>query len=91
VAWFEQRNKIFEVSQKGTEHKYSAIIKKVSGDRLKPYRTINDIEYILSKNLANSIDEALTINDIYVTLSMCNSIINSDIDRKIKDYIEKQK
>ncbi len=43
----------------------------------------------MDKKYANSIDEALKVNDKYVTLAQCHEIESNDIQRKISDEINK--
>ena len=53
------------------------------------YAAIGDIEHVLDKGYANNINDALNIDDVYLTLSQCNEIEKQDIDRKINDAISK--
>jgi hypothetical protein len=53
------------------------------------YATINDIEHVLEKGYANNVNDALNIDDVYLTLSQCAEIEKADIDRKISDAISK--
>lgn len=39
--------------------------------------------------MASSIEDALKINDIYLTLSQLKDLVAGDIDRKIHDAISK--
>jgi hypothetical protein len=70
-------------------HKYTETIKQVTGTRLDKYSAINEIEHVLEKRFANSIQDALNIDDIYVTLSQLNEIETQDIDRKVQEIISK--
>jgi hypothetical protein len=49
--------------------------------------TINDLEHILEKRYANSIKEALNIDDLYVILSQCYEIEKQSIDNSISKKI----
>lgn len=53
------------------------------------YAAINDIEHVLEKGYANNVGDALNIDDVYLTLSQCNEIEKTDIDRKINEAISK--
>lgn len=64
-------------------------MKQITGDRLNKYSAIDEIEYILEKRLANNIEDALKIDDVYLTLSQCSEIEKQDIDRKINEAISK--
>jgi hypothetical protein len=39
--------------------------------------------------MASSIEGALNISDVYVTLSQLKDLVSSDVDRKIHDAISK--
>lgn len=39
--------------------------------------------------MASNIEEALKIDDVYLTLSQCHEIERQDIDRKISEAINK--
>jgi hypothetical protein len=77
-------------AQANSIHKYSHIIKAVTGDRLNKYTIINDLDFILEKKYASNIADAWKVNDSYVTLAQCQEIETNDIQRKISDEINKQ-
>ncbi len=53
------------------------------------YAATNDLEHILSKCYANNVNDALNIDDVYLTLSQCSEIEQSDINKKINEIISK--
>ena len=53
------------------------------------YSSISEIEFCLEKRFANSIENALNVDDVYITLSQCADIEKGDIDRKIQETISK--
>ena len=53
------------------------------------YAATNDLEHILSKGYANNVNDALNIDDVYLTLSQCSEIEQSDINKKINEIISK--
>lgn len=63
----------------------------MTGDRLDRYSVLNELDFCIEKGYANNIDDVWKIDDAYVTLSMCSSIENQDIQRKIDERISKMK
>jgi hypothetical protein len=50
---------------------------------------MSKIETILSKGMASNIDEALKVDDVYLTLSQLKDLTQNDIDRKIHEAISR--
>ena len=76
--------------QENTKHKYTSLIKATTGERLKPYSGIAEIRYILDTGLALTINEALNLDDIYLTLSSSYDALSSDIERKVNETIQQR-
>lgn len=72
-------------------HKYSDIVKEITGNRLDKYSILSELEFCLEKRYANNINDVWKIDDAYVTLSMAYEIENKDIQHKIQDRISKIK
>lgn len=51
---------------------------------------ISEIRYILDNRLANSIEDALNLDDAYLTLSSNLDTITGDIERKLNEHIRQQ-
>lgn len=78
-------------AQNKSVHKYSAVVKEVTGDRLEKYNVLSELDFCLEKGYANNLNDVWKIDDAYVTLSMCSEIENQDISRKINDRIQQIK
>lgn len=87
--WNAKRGRLFAGAQARSAHDHAELIKSTTGNRLQKYSTISEMDFVLEKNYARTIDEVWIIDDAYVTLAMCHEIENSDIQRKISDSIQK--